>query len=251
MIELRALSAGYRGQPVLQNISLAFPSGTVTALLGPNGCGKTTLLKTALGLLEPVAGEVWYDGAPLSALTPRQAARRAAYLPQSRAVPDLEAQRMVLHGRFPYLSFPRRYRQSDYEAVRRALAAAGAEELAERPLPQLSGGQRQKVYLAMALAQETPTVFLDEPTAWLDVRCQLDVMRTARTLAEAGRAVVVVCHDLCLALRTADRAAVFAGGSLLLADTPEAVYQSGVLDKAFAVHVRRVFAGDGWQYFCA
>ncbi len=250
MIELRALSAGYRGQPVLQNISLAFPPGTVTALLGPNGCGKTTLLKTALGLLEPIAGEVWYDGAPLSALTPRQAARRAAYLPQSRAVPELEAQRMVLHGRFPYLSFPRRYRQSDHEAVRRALAAAGAQELAERPLPQLSGGQRQKVYLAMALAQETPTVFLDEPTAWLDVRCQLDVMRTARTLADAGRAVVVVCHDLCLALRTADRAAVFAAGGLLLADTPEAVYQSGVLDKAFAVRVCRVLAGGSWQYFC-
>ena len=250
MIELRALSAGYGGQPVLQNISLAFPPGTVTALLGPNGCGKTTLLKTALGLLEPVAGEVWYDGAPLSSLTPRQAARKAAYLPQSRAVPDIEARRMVLHGRFPYLSFPRRYRQSDYEAVQRALAAAGAEELAGRPLPQLSGGQRQKVYLAMALAQETPTVFLDEPTAWLDVRCQLDVMRAARTLADAGRAVVIVCHDLCLALRTADRVAVFAGGSLLLDGTPEAVYQSGVLDKAFEVRVRRIATEDGWQYFC-
>ena len=250
MIELRTLSVGYRGQPVLQNISLAFLPGTVTALLGPNGCGKTTLLKTALGLLPPVAGEVWYDGAPLSSLTPRQAARMAAYLPQSRAVPDIEARRMVLHGRFPYLSFPRRYRASDYEAVQRALAAAGAEELAGRPLPQLSGGQRQKVYLAMALAQETPTVFLDEPTAWLDVRCQLDVMRAARTLADAGRAVVIVCHDLCLALRTADRAAVFAGGGLLLAGTPEAVYQSGVLDEAFEVRVRRIATEDGWQYFC-
>ena len=250
MIELRALSAGYGGQPVLQNISLAFPPGTVTALLGPNGCGKTTLLKTALGLLEPVAGGVWYDGAPLSALTPRQAARLAAYLPQSRAVPDIEARRMVLHGRFPYLPFPRRYRQCDYEAVERALAAAGAGELAERPLPRLSGGQRQKVYLAMALAQETPTVFLDEPTAWLDVRCQLDVMRAARTLADAGRAVVIVCHDLCLALRTADRAAVFAGGGLLLDGTSEAVYQSGVLDKAFEVRVRRIATENGWQYFC-
>lgn len=250
MIELRALSAGYRGQPVLQNISLAFPPGTVTALLGPNGCGKTTLLKTALGLLEPVAGEVWYDGAPLSSLTPRQAAQRAAYLPQSRAVPDIEARRMVLHGRFPYLSFPRRYRPCDYEAVQRALAAAGAGDLAGRPLPELSGGQRQKVYLAMALAQETPTVFLDEPTAWLDVRCQLDVMRAARTLADAGRAVVIVCHDLCLALRTADRAAVFAEGGLLLADTPGAVYQSGVLDRAFEVCVRRIPTEDGWQYFC-
>ena len=249
MIELRALSAGYRGRAVLENVSLAFPPGTVTALLGPNGCGKTTLLKTALGLLPPISGEVLYDGTPLSALPPKQAARQAAYLPQSRAVPELDARRMVLHGSFPYLSFPRRYRQSDHAAVECALAAAGATELADRPLRELSGGQRQKVYLAMALAQETPAVFLDELTAWLDARCQLDVMRTARTLADAGRAVVLVCHDLCLALRTADCAAVFAGGRLLTAGTPEAVYQSGALEKAFDVRVRRVSVDGGWQYF--
>lgn len=250
MIELRALSVGYRGRAVLENVSLAFLPGTVTALLGPNGCGKTTLVKTALGLLAPLSGEVLYDGTPRAALTPKQAARRAAYLPQSRNVPELDARRLVLHGRFPYLSFPRRYRQEDHDAVRRALAAAGAGDLADRPLPELSGGQRQKVYLAMALAQETPTVFLDEPTAWLDARCQLDSMRAARALADAGRAVVLVCHDLCLALRTADRAAVFAGGRMLLSDTPEAVYQSGALDKAFDVRVRRVSAGGGWRYFC-
>lgn len=249
MIELRALSVGYRGTPVLQGVNLAFPPGTVTVLLGPNGCGKTTLLKTALGLLPPVSGAVWYDGTPLSALTPGQAAHRAAYLPQSRNVPELTARRLVLHGRFPYLSFPRRYRQSDFDAVQRALAAAGAETLADRPLRELSGGQRQKVYLAMALAQETPAVFLDEPTAWLDARCQLDVMRTARTLANAGRAVALVCHDLCLALPAADRAAVFAGGGMLAADTPEAVYRSGALDEAFGVRVQRVSAGGAWRYF--
>ena len=205
MIELRKISAGYRGEPVLRDVDLVFPAGCVTVLLGPNGCGKSTLLKTALGLLPALSGEVLYDGAPLSGMPPEQVARRAAYMAQSRNVPSIEARRMVLHGRFPYLSFPRRYRKSDYAAVRRAMEKADALELADRPMQELSGGQRQKVYLAMALAQETPAVFMDEPTTFLDVRHQMDVMRTARGLADGGKAVVLVSHDLCQALRTADR----------------------------------------------
>ena len=113
MIELRKISAGYRGEPVLRDVDLVFPAGCVTVLLGPNGCGKSTLLKTALGLLPALSGEVLYDGAPLSGMPPEQVARRAAYMAQSRNVPSIEARRMVLHGRFPYLSFPRRYRKSD------------------------------------------------------------------------------------------------------------------------------------------
>lgn len=137
---------------------------------------------------------------------------------------------MVLHGRFPYLSFPRRYRKSDYAAVRRAMEKADALELADRPMQELSGGQRQKVYLAMALAQETPAVFMDEPTTFLDVRHQMDVMRTARGLADGGKAVVLVSHDLCQALRTADRVALLADGRLCMAGTPEQVYAGGALD---------------------
>ena len=126
MIELRKISAGYRGEPVLRDVDLVFPAGCVTVLLGPNGCVKSTLLKTALGLLPALSGEVLYDGAPLSGMPPEQVARRAAYMAQSRNVPSIEARRMVLHGRFPYLSFPRRYRKSDYAAVRRAMEKADA-----------------------------------------------------------------------------------------------------------------------------
>ncbi|MFR9161681.1 MAG: iron chelate uptake ABC transporter family permease subunit [Ruthenibacterium lactatiformans] len=165
MIELRKISAGYRGEPVLRDVDLVFPAGCVTVLLGPNGCGKSTLLKTALGLLPALSGEVLYDGAPLSGMPPEQVARRAAYMAQSRNVPSIEARRMVLHGRFPYLSFPRRYRKSDYAAVRRAMEKADALELADRPMQELSGG-RGRMYLAMALAQETPAVFMDEPTTF-------------------------------------------------------------------------------------
>lgn len=250
MIELEHVNAGYRGEAVVRDVSLRFRPGEVTVLLGANGCGKSTLLKTALGLLPAVSGRVLYDGEEISSLTSTQIARKAAYLAQSRPVPSIEARRMVLHGRFAYLSFPRRYRPCDHEAVREAMEQAGAADLAGRPMPQLSGGQRQKVYLAMALAQQTQTIFMDEPTTWLDVRHQLDVMRTARRLADEGRAVVVVSHDLCLAMRTADRAAVFDSGTLACVGTPEKVWSSGALDRAFGVTVRRVPVDGAWQYFC-
>ena len=250
MIELRHLSAGYRGTPVLEDVTLTFPTGCVTVLLGPNGCGKTTLLKTALGLLPPLSGEVLYGGVPLSSLSPAQAARQAAYMAQSRNIPTITARSMVLHGRFPYLSFPRRYRKEDFEAADRALSAADALALAERPMQELSGGQRQKVYLAMALAQETESVFMDEPTTWLDVRHQLEVMRTARALAENGRAVVLVSHNLCQSLRVAGRVALLAEGRLQQLSAPEALYESGALDRAFGVRVRRVETEGGWQYYC-
>lgn len=222
----------------------------MTVLLGPNGCGKSTLLKTVLGLLPPLGGEILYDGEPISSLSGGAVARKAAYMAQNHTVPSIVAQRMVLHGRFPYLSFPRKYRKEDHEAVRRALETAGGLDLSNRPMQELSGGQRQKVYLAMALAQETGTILMDEPTTWLDIRHQLEVMATARALAESGRAVGLVSHDLCLALRTADRVAVLAQGALQLAAPPEEAFASGVLDLAFGVRVRRVETPTGWQYYC-
>ena len=250
MIELQNLTAGYREHAVLEHVDLCFPEGIVTVLLGPNGCGKSTLLKTALGLLPPLEGQILYDGTPLSELAPVQVARRAAYMAQSRGIPNIEARRMVLHGRFPYLPFPRRYRKSDHEAVDRALQQADALELAHCRMEELSGGQRQKIYLAMALAQQTKTIFMDEPTTWLDVRHQMEVMRTAKDLAAAGKAVVLVSHDLCLALRTADRVALLSQGRLVQVDTPLHVYESGTLDKVFGVHVCRVCVNGTWQYFC-
>lgn len=133
--------------------------------------------------------------------------------------------------------------------ARRALEWAGAAELEEEFLPALSGGQRQRVYLAMALAQDTEMILMDEPTAFLDVRRQLEVMATARRLASEGRGVVLVLHDLCLALRGADEAAVLSRGRLAVVGTPEEIYQSGVLDEAFGVTLRRFRTESGWQYY--
>ena len=250
MIALKDLTVGYHGEALLSQVNLEFPQGQVTVLLGPNGCGKSTLLRTVLGLLPPLGGEIFYDGEPISTLSGGAVARKAAYMAQNHTVPSIVAQRMVLHGRFPYLSFPRKYRKEDHEAVRRALETAGGLDLSNRPMQELSGGQRQKVYLAMALAQETGTILMDEPTTWLDIRHQLEVMATARALAESGRAVGLVSHDLCLALRTADRVAVLAQGGLQLAAPPEEAFASGVRDLAFGVRVRRVETPTGWQYYC-
>ena len=248
MLEAKNLSAGYPGRAVLADVSLAARPGRVLALLGPNGCGKSTLLRTMAGLLPPLGGEVLLDGR--RDYSPRQAARRVAYLPQSRTAPNITVRRLVLHGRFPYLSYPRRYGREDYAAVDRALAAADALDLADRPLPELSGGQRQKAYLAMALAQETETILMDEPTTYLDIRHQLEVLALVRRLAEEGRGVVLALHDLCLALTAADDVAVLGEGRLLALGGPEAIYQSKVLERVMGVRLNRNEGPGGRRYFC-
>ena len=249
MIQLRDLSAGYGGRDVVRGVTLDFPPGRVLALLGPNGCGKSTLLRAALGLLPRSGGQVLLDGAPLESLSPRRRALMAAYLPQSRPTPNITAYKMVLHGRFPHLSYPRRCRREDYEAADRALRWADAADVAPRPMGELSGGQRQKVYLAMALAQQAPTLLMDEPTTFLDVGHQLEVMAAARRLAQEGRAVVMAVHDLPLAMRGADDIALLDGGRLAAWGTAEEVYASGALDRAFGVALRRVATESGWQYY--
>ena len=251
MIELNDLSVGYHGQPLLEHVCLDFPQGCVTVLLGPNGCGKSTLLRTALGLNPKSGGEVLMDGAPLGSLSPRERALKAAYLSQSRPTPNITARKMVLHGRFPHLSYPRHYRKEDYAAVERALDWADARDVADLRMGELSGGQRQKIYLAMALAQEAPSILMDEPTTFLDVGHQLEVMSVARRLADRGRAVVMVLHDLCLAMRGADEIALLSQGRLAAHGTAAEVYASGQLDRVFGVALRRVETADGWQYYYA
>ena len=249
MIELQTVSAGYGGRPVLENVTLALRPGRVLALLGPNGCGKSTLLRTVAGLMPRLSGEILVDGVPADRLTSRQLARKLAYMPQSRSVPNILAWKMVLHGRFPYLSYPRRYRPEDHAAARKALEQADAWELARLPVQTLSGGQRQKVYLAMALAQDTQTILMDEPTTYLDIQHQLDLMAFSQTLAREGKAVVLVLHDLCLALRFAHRGAVLSEGRLLQTGTPEELFASGILTETFRTPLNRIWTEGGWRYY--
>ena len=248
MLEIRNLSAGYDGKTVLRDISLSIPQGAVTVIVGPNGCGKSTLLKALAGIL-PSAGSAALDGLELKNLDRRELAKLVAFLPQNRPTPEITAQNLVLHGRFPYLSYPRRYRQEDYRAAEAALERMGVAEFSRRMVSSLSGGQRQKVYIAMALAQDTPVVLMDEPNSFLDIVHQLQLMEQARALAGEGKAVVLVLHDLPLALTVADSLAVLSQGRCLFQGDPETVFQSGSLNIAFGVEIHRIQTNEGWKYY--
>lgn len=250
MIQLNNLCAGYFKTPIIQNITMDFTPGKVTVLLGPNGCGKSTLLKAALGLLPPMSGEVLYDGVDIRQLKRRQIAQKAAFLTQSRNTPSIQALRMVLHGRFPYLTYPRHYGRQDYAIARGSMETTGSLQHEDTNVSQLSGGQRQNVYLAMTLAQDTQTVFMDEPTTYLDISHQFRMMQTAHSLAREGKAVVLVLHDIASALREADYIAVFQEGKLLCHDTPDLVYQSGIPEAVFGVSIHRMETPHGIQYYC-
>ena len=248
MLEIRNLSAGYPGNPVLKDISLSIPAGAVTVIVGPNGSGKSTLLKALAGIL-PASGSVRLDGQELLGLPGRELAKKVAFLPQNRTVPEITVKNLVLHGRFPYLSYPRRYRQEDLTAAAAAMAKMGISELADRSLATLSGGQRQKVYIAMALAQDTPVVLLDEPNTFLDIAHQLQLMAQAKALAADGKTVVLVLHDLSMAMDCADSLAVLLEGACLFRGSPEEVFLSGCLDTAFGLQVGRVQANGRWKYY--
>lgn len=248
MLEIKNLSAGYGAERVLRDISMNIPRGKVTAIVGPNGCGKSTLLKALAGII-PSSGAVILEGQDLLSLPGKALAQKVAYLPQNRAVPEITVKNLVLHGRFPYLSYPRRYRREDHAIAASAMERMGIGDLADREVTTLSGGQRQKVYIAMALAQDTPVVLMDEPNTFLDIAHQLQLMEQARQLAEEGRTVVLVLHDLSLALEYADSLAVLCRGQCVFQGNPEDTFLSGCLESAFGVGLQRVQTPEGWKYY--
>ncbi len=250
MIDLRKITAGYDGRAVLHDISFRFESGKVTALIGPNGCGKSTLLKSIVRIVPYTSGQILISGKEVLEYSQTELAKQVAYLPQSRMVPDISVLRMVLHGRFAYLNYPRRYRKEDLEIARQALSWAGLSELEEESVSRLSGGMQQKVYIAMAMAQNAKTILMDEPTTYLDVSHQLRVMELAKRMAQEGKAVVLVLHDLSQALRVADRVIVLSEGCVMANGTPEEVYQSKKLETIFGVKIQRFAAETGWHYVC-
>lgn len=250
MVEIHDLQAGYPGNEVLKGISMTIPAGAVTALLGPNGCGKTTLLKTLCGILPVTSGTVTLDGQSLLTLPRQMLAQKVAYLAQSRQVPEITAYRLVLHGRFPYLSYPRRYRPQDHAAAQRAMEQLGIWELRDTLLSHLSGGQRQKVYIAMALAQDTPVILMDEPTTYLDIRHQLRLMGCAKELAATGKTILLVSHDLPSALQTADQVILMDQGRLTDEGSAEALWASGKIDQVFGIKTGSIDTPDGRRYYC-
>lgn len=235
MFELRNVAVGYGDRPVLQKVNLTARAGQVTALVGTNGCGKTTLLKAVARQLPLLAGEIRLHGRPVTAYDRKAFARTVAFMPQVRNIPEITVQSLVSHGRFPYLGLSRQMTARDWTAVQQAMEQTGVAGWAHRDLRELSGGERQRVYLAMALAQGGEAILLDEPTTYLDVAAQFELLELLRELAGQGKAVLLVLHDLAQALQYSDRVAVLARGGLAAFDTPRHLFEQRVLDEVFGV----------------
>ena len=228
------------GRAVLNDISLSLVSGHLVALVGPNGAGKTTLLRALAGLL-PSDGAIHVGGAALASLSLRERARRFAYLPQGHIVHwPLPARDIVALGRYPHgATDPARLSAKDRDAVLRAMRATDVVEFSDRRVTELSGGERSRVALARVLAVEAPVILADEPTASLDPRYQLDVMKTLRAAADQGVLVIVVTHDLGLAARFADHLLVLSQGRLVAEGAPAAALSAQVMADVFRVSAYR------------
>jgi iron complex transport system ATP-binding protein len=247
LLSARGLSWSAAGRVILEPLDLDVRRGECLVVVGPNGAGKTTLLRLLTGLLRPAAGEVCYRGEPLAALSRREVARRVAYVPQIRpARVPLAVGEVVLLGRFVHLS---RWQLApsarDFAAVDEALRLVGIEELRARPVDELSGGERQAVFIAAAVAQQSEILVLDEPTLHLDARHQRELAALLlRLRAEAGRTVVLASHDLNLAALLGDRLLALALGRALALGTPAEIVQPELLERLFRAPFEIVHGGE-------
>jgi len=216
ILEAQALTAGYGANTVLHDVSLLVPEQRLTVLAGPNGSGKSTFLSLLSRVLKPTRGAVLLDGRAMVALPTRQIARSLGLLPQAPLVPEgISVYDLVSRGRYPHQGLLRQWSDADENAVEKALAATSLAPLAGRTVDSLSGGQRQRAFIAMTLAQETPVILLDEPTTFLDLRYQNEVMDLIGSLThDHGRTVVAVLHDLNAALQYADRIVFLKAGRI-------------------------------------
>jgi iron complex transport system ATP-binding protein len=244
-LALRALRVALRGRPVLAGAELVLAPGELVLLAGRNGAGKTTLLRAAAGLLAPDAGGVELAGRPLASFSRREIARRIAVVAQEHAVPfPFTAGQLVLLGRTPHLGLLAFESRADVAAAEAALARLGLAALADRSVLELSGGERQLVHLARALAQQAPVLLLDEPTAHLDLAHRALVLGCLRGLADAGAAVLVVSHDLAAA-GFANRVALLAEGAIVADGAPEEVVQPQLLRRAFGFEAEVIATPGG------
>ncbi|WP_064697917.1 ABC transporter ATP-binding protein [Halomonas caseinilytica] len=230
-----ALCAGYESRRVLDGVDLAVAEGKLTVLLGPNGSGKSTLLKTLARTLRPSAGRVCLDGQDIHRCNTREVAQRLGILPQGPAAPEgLTVRQLVAMGRFPHQRLWRQNAEEDARAVREAMAYTDVTDYAERSVDALSGGQRQRCWIAMVLAQETNLILLDEPTTFLDLKVQVDLLELLSRLAhEHGRTLLVVLHDLNLAAAYADTLVMMRDGAILHQGAPRDVFTAANLKAVF------------------
>lgn len=239
-LTVQGLSAGYGDRTILRGLDLDVLPSRITAIVGANACGKSTLLRAMSRLLAPRAGQVLLDGKAIHRMAPRRLAQVMGLLPQSPIAPEgITVADLVSRGRHPHHGILSRWSRKDDEAVAAALEATKTLDLAERAVDELSGGQRQRVWIAMALAQETDVLLLDEPTTFLDISHQVEVLDLLTDLNHRrGTTIVMVLHDLNLAARYADHLVAMAGGTLHVQGAPEAVLTQDTVRAAFGLDSR-------------
>ena len=233
------LSLGYTDDPVVHEVGVAVPERAFTVIIGPNACGKSTLLRGMARLLAAKSGQVLLDGRDISTLPTRQVAKQLGLLPQTSLAPEgITVADLVGRGRYPHQRMFDRWASSDERAVIDAMAATGVAALSGKLVDHLSGGQRQRVWVAMALAQETDLLLLDEPTTFLDIAHQYDVLDLCRSLKGRGRTLVAVLHDLNQAARFADHLVVMKAGEIVAAGQPSAVLTEELVAHVYELSCR-------------
>lgn len=233
------LSLSYETTPIIQSLDLQTPSGQITALIGPNGCGKSTLLRGLARLLKPQQGTVLLDGRAIHSIPTKQLAKELGILPQSPTAPEgITVRELVAQGRYPHQDWFQQWSQSDEDALQRALALTTLTHLADRAVDTLSGGQRQRAWIAMALAQETDILLLDEPTTYLDLAHQLEVLELLAKLNRQGKTIIMVLHDLNHAAHFADHLVVMADGNVVAQGRASDVITEETIRDVFQVESR-------------
>ncbi|SFE98469.1 iron complex transport system ATP-binding protein [Paenibacillus algorifonticola] len=223
----------------LKNISDKIEMGKITTIIGPNGCGKSTLLGILSQNYAPAHGEVLLDGKSLAQIKPKELAKQLAVVHQQNEAPyDLTVERLVSYGRLPHRSFLGQANEDDERAIEEALASTNLQQKRSMRLNQLSGGEKQRVWIAMALAQKTPILFLDEPTTFLDMYYQIEILELVKALnREHGMTIVMVLHDINQAIRYSDRIVVMKAGEIVASGTPEAVITKEIVKETYQVNV--------------
>ncbi|MBW7476274.1 ABC transporter ATP-binding protein [Paenibacillus oenotherae] len=231
------LNIGYDERLIVEDLNVAIPQGKITALVGANGSGKSTILKTMARIMSPAKGTVMLDGKSIHKQSTREVAKQLAILPQNPTAPDgLTVSELVSYGRFPYQKGFGSLTREDRDVIQWAIQATRMTEFADRPIEQLSGGQRQRAWIAMALAQQTDILFLDEPTTFLDMAHQLEVLELLQELnANSGRTIIMVVHDLNHASRYAQHVIAIKKGKVAGEGSPQAVITKDIMREVFGI----------------